>query len=254
MRRHALLGMLIAFPIAAVPLVWAAANGDGSPDSACAVREDALRSTATAGGEPSAEPVRWDAHARAVPAEGLTHNLRHGGVAVQYGSRVPEQTVARIVAWYRRDPLAVVIAPQSELGKRVVLSAWSGRAHCRTFDAAAFSEFRDSQRFRGPESPPRAELRPTRPVESLRVTPRRIAFVVSGPEGVSAEVRDAREQVVRRLGHFTVPARQQLVLAWDGRDDAGRRLPAGRYIAVVTADGEAGRAVERSSFDLPDGA
>jgi hypothetical protein len=75
--------------------------------------------------------------------------------------------------------------------------------------------------------------------------------VVSGAAGVSAEVRDPGGRVVRRLGHFTVAARQRLVLAWDGRDDAGRRLPAGRYLAVVTADGELGRGVARSGFDLP---
>ena len=249
MRRLALLGLFIALPFVAVPLVWAAASGHASPDGVCAVKERPLRSSASAG-EPSAAPARWHAHARAVPAERLAHNLRHGGVAVQYGSGVTEQTLRGVLAWYRRDPVAVVVAPQPDLGDQLVVSSWSTRARCRAFDAAAFSDFRDSQRFRGPESPPRAELKPARPLESLRATPRRIEVVVSAPADVTAEVHDPRGRVVRRLGHFTVPARQRLLLAWDGRDGAGRRLPAGRYGAVVTAEGELGRAVADSRFRI----
>jgi hypothetical protein len=252
MRRVALLGLFIALPFVAVPLVWAAANGSGSRDGVCVVSECALRSRA-AEGEPSAAPARWDAHARPVAVERLAHNLRHGGVAVQYGPRVPERTVRRLAVWYRRDPVAVVVAPAPELGDRLVISAWSARARCRAFDAAAFSEFRDSQRFRGPESPPNAELRPARAIASLRATSRRIEIGISAPAGVSAEVRDPGGRVVRRLGHFTVPARQRLVLAWDGRDNAGRRLAAGRYLAVVIADGELGHAVVRYGFPVSRG-
>ena len=74
-----------------------------------------------------------------------------------------------------------------------------------------------------------------RPIESLQATPRRISFVISAQGGVAVEVRDMQGTVVRRLGHFTVSA-QTLTLTWDARDDARRRLPAGRYVAVVATD------------------
>jgi hypothetical protein len=96
---------------------------------------------------------------------------------------------------------------------------------------------------------PQAQPLPARRVASVRATPRRIEAVVSVSAGVSVDVRDASGTVVRRLGHFTVPARQRLVLTWNGRDDAGKPLRAGRYVAVVSANGKAGaRAAAR--FDL----
>lgn len=104
------------------------------------------------------------------------------------------------------------------------------------------SDFRDVSRL--------ATAKPAiRPIESLQATPRRISFVSSAPGGVAVEVRDVQGTVVRRLGHFTVSA-QTLTLTWDERDDAGRRLRPGRYVAVVSGTGELGGASERDSFDL----
>jgi hypothetical protein len=201
-------------------------------------------------GEPAAPPVRWGVHARAVPDDRLEHNLRHGGIAVRYGAAVPAATVRRLAAWYRADQVAVVLAPKPELGARFELSSWSGRAGCRTFDAAAFSDFRETRRLEGPESPPLAELRPAEAVEALRATSRRIVFVVPVAVGVSVEVRDRKGRTVRHLGHFTVSASQRLLLSWDARNDAGRRLPAGSYVAVVTAKGELGSERFQARFDL----
>ena len=235
MRRLALLGLLLALPFVAVPLVWAATNGD-RPAAVCAADERAGR-LGVDGGEPANAPVRWDAYAHAVPADRMNHNLRHGGIAVEYGARVPDRIVRQVLAWYRRDRTAVVVAQSPSLGEGIVLSAWSGNSRCTTFDEDAFSEFRDEWRFRGPESPPRDQLRPARAIEQLRATPSRIAFVVSAAAGVSVEVHDTSGRVVRRLGHFTVAGGQRLVLAWDGR-----LLPPGRYVAVVRSGPKAFRA------------
>jgi hypothetical protein len=82
--------------------------------------------------------------------------------------------------------------------------------------------------------PTQARPLPVGRLAAVRATPRRIEAVVPTSAGVSVDVRDSAGAVVRRLGHFTVPTRQRLVLTWDGRDDAGRPLPAGRYVAVVS--------------------
>ncbi len=248
MRRKLLLGLLAALPLVAVPLVWAAASG-GTGAGVCAIDERAGR-PGLLEGEPKVAPVAWGAHRRAVPAERLGHNLRHGGVAVEYGDRVPAAELRRLLAWYRTDPVAVVVAPRPELGARLVLSSWSGSARCRAFEADAFSRFRADRRFQGPESPPLAELRPARAVESLTAGARRIEFVLSAAGSAQVEIRDARGRVVRTLGNYTVAGRQQLVLAWNGRGTDGERLRAGRYTAVVTARTDARAGVFRAPFRL----
>ncbi len=248
MRRLALVGLLLTLPFVAVPLVWAATNGGGRP-GVCTADERAERLGVTTG-EPSEAPLRWDAYAHPVQAGRLNHNLRHGGVAVQYGAAVPAHTVRRLEAWYRRDRVAVVVAPLPRLGAGIVLSSWSGSARCRTFDAAAFSRFRDERRFRAPESPPRAELRPARSIEQLRASGIRVTFLVTAGAAIQVEVMTSAGRPVRSLGHYTVSARQRLILGWNGRDDAGGILPPGRYLVLVKAGGELGPETFRVPFAL----
>ena len=53
-------------------------------------------------------------------------------------------------------------------------------------------------------------------------------------------------RVIRRIGFVLPPATRrtaraggsQALVRWDLRDDAGRRVPAGRYFAVVEVDGQ----------------
>lgn len=95
---------------------------------------------------------------------------------------------------------------------------------------ASLSEFRSAGFVASPQAPPQ-------PVESAAASVRRVSFFVTGPAGVEVTIRQASGRVVRRLGHFTVPVRQRLVLAWDGRG-----LPAGKYAAVIAARGVTSRA------------
>jgi hypothetical protein len=123
--------------------------------------------------------VIWNVYADPVPQINLVHNLEHGGIAVQYGSQVPKETVDEIVAWYSQDPNAIVVAPLPALGKRIALTAWSaeydgdpsnpssritqsqGRlAMCTAFDEDAFSDFRDDYRYEGVERFEPEQLRP----------------------------------------------------------------------------------------------
>lgn len=75
----------------------------------------------------------------------------------------------------------------------------------------------------------------------MAVGPRRVSIVVTRAGGVEVAIRSLDGELRRSLGHYTVSARQRLVLAWDGRS-----LPAGTYVAVVHAGGE----IERTRFRL----
>ena len=84
--------------------------------------------------------------------------------------------------------------------------------------------------------------RPTQPrplVEAVAATPRRVSFLVNRAAGIEVVVRDPDGALVRRLGHFTVPARKRLILTWDGSDAPGGS------VAVVKAAGQTFRAPVR---------
>jgi hypothetical protein len=130
-------------------------------------------------GPHDAQWVIWNVYDNPVPQINLVHNLEHGGIAVQYGDKVPKATVDQIVAWYSDDPNAIVVAPRPGLGNRIALTAWTadydgdptnpdaritdseGRlAMCTTFDEDAFSNFRDDFRYQGVERFEPEQLQP----------------------------------------------------------------------------------------------
>jgi hypothetical protein len=102
----------------------------------------------------------------------LVHNLEHGGVSVQWGSKVPAAEVAKVRAWYSDDPDGLVLAPLPALGDKIALAAWQdptpgkgnkgfGRvAKCTRFDEKSFDAFLDAYAFQGPEPFPRDALAP----------------------------------------------------------------------------------------------
>jgi subtilisin-like proprotein convertase family protein len=63
-----------------------------------------------------------------------------------------------------------------------------------------------------------------------------VAFDLARGGPVRVEVFDVRGRLVRRLIDGPLPAGAQSV-AWDGRDDAGRDLASGTYLARLAADG-----------------
>jgi hypothetical protein len=101
----------------------------------------------------------------------LVHNLEHGAIVVQYGSKVPKQTVEQIAAWYSTDPLGLVVAPLPAVSEiqakppagyedKIFLTAWTHVATCTGFDEGAFDRFRDDFRGDGPEKFPVSALQP----------------------------------------------------------------------------------------------
>jgi Protein of unknown function (DUF3105) len=120
-------------------------------------------------------PAVYNIYDQPVPEIRLVHNLEHGAIVVQYGSKVPRSVIQQIADWYAKSPLGMIVAPlptaQSDLhstptpgaDKKIFVTAWTHLASCSTFDEDAFSRFRDD--YRGPkgdnpEKYPLSELQP----------------------------------------------------------------------------------------------
>ena len=106
------------------------------------------------------QPAVWNAYSGPLVLVQEVHNLEHGGVIVQYGSRVSKPTVTQLQSFYRESPNALLLAPLPKLGDRIALSAWTHLATCRRFTATAFRSFRDAYRGKGPERFPVSALTP----------------------------------------------------------------------------------------------
>ena len=106
------------------------------------------------------QPAVWGIYTDPVDEIHLPHNLEHGGVVVQYGSKTPSDTAAQLDQWYRGDANGLVVAPLPQLGDKIALTAWTHLATCSRFDAGAASKFRDAFRYKGPENIPADSLNP----------------------------------------------------------------------------------------------
>ena len=117
-------------------------------------------------------PAKFNLYTFELPQLAVVHNLEHGGVAIQYGSRVPAATVAKIRNWYLRDTNGLLVAPLAALGSKIALTAWNAEpyagtppdpghgyvATCSRFDAAAFTAFVKAHRYKSGERFPKAAL------------------------------------------------------------------------------------------------
>lgn len=180
----AALAAVLLLAAAIVGIAFAVGGGGGGGDGTC-TREtfpDQGRAHITARQKPPRDfeynsfpatsgwhnpsPAIWNVYEQPVDQQMLVHNLEHGGVVVQYGEGVSQETVAEIVEWYRDDPNGIVVAPlpdspqAEELRGKIALTAWRNLAICSSFDEEAFSDFRDDFRGEGPERFPVEALEP----------------------------------------------------------------------------------------------
>lgn len=107
------------------------------------------------------QPAPWnfydgplDSQVRAV------HNLEHGGIIVQWGSKVVPFTVEQLRSFWQQSPNGMLMAPLPRLGGKIALTAWTHLATCSTFTESAFKAFRDAYRGKGPERFPVSQLTP----------------------------------------------------------------------------------------------
>jgi hypothetical protein len=110
-----------------------------------------------------AEPAIFGAYNEPLQQARVVHNLEHGGVFIQYGSKVPASTVSELQRFYDDHKPGTLLAPLPALGNKIALGAWvhtdedlakgtNGHgylAKCTKFDDKAFSAFFDSYQFKG---------------------------------------------------------------------------------------------------------
>jgi hypothetical protein len=106
-------------------------------------------------------PAIWNIYTDPVDQIRVVHNLEHGGIVVQYGDKVPAETVAQITNWYdNSDRSGILVAPLPALGDKVALTAWTHLATCPGFDQKAVDAFTDAHRYKGPERFPVNAMQP----------------------------------------------------------------------------------------------
>jgi Protein of unknown function (DUF3105) len=118
------------------------------------------RSFPPVSGDHYATPAIWSAYDQPLEQERAVHNLEHGGIVIQYGSKVPESTVTQLQEFYLDDPNGLILAPLPRLNDKIAVTAWTHLATCTKFDEGAFSTFRDAFRAKGPEPRRVEDLRP----------------------------------------------------------------------------------------------
>jgi hypothetical protein len=106
--------------------------------------------------------VLWGDYTEPQPLIKEVHNLEHGGMIIQYGTKVPKADVDKINAFWQKDPNAMLVAPLPKLGNKIALTAWTQWAECTNFNQNAFKKFQSAFRYHGPESPvfPKSALEP----------------------------------------------------------------------------------------------
>jgi hypothetical protein len=98
----------------------------------------------------------------------VVHNLEHGGIFIQYGDDVPEETVNALRDFYDRHKNGTIMAPLPRLGDEFALGAWVAEgeggngylAKCTAYDEEAVGAFFDAFQFRGPERFDPSQLQP----------------------------------------------------------------------------------------------
>jgi hypothetical protein len=106
--------------------------------------------------------VLWGDYTEPQPLIKEVHNLEHGGVIIQYGTKVPKSDITQINELWQKDPNAMLIAPLPKLGDKIALTSWGQWAECTHFNKNAFSKFISAFRYHAPESGvfPKSALQP----------------------------------------------------------------------------------------------
>jgi hypothetical protein len=105
----------------------------------------------------SPQTAIWNVYDQPVPQINYVHNLEHGGMIVQYGSAVSDAVVGQLTDWYQGDTRGLIVAPlapdleeeDATLADKIVLTSWTHKMTCSSFDEGALDDFKDD--YRGPQ-------------------------------------------------------------------------------------------------------
>ena len=116
----------------------------------------------------------WGFYTSTVNPRQVVHNEEHGGVIIWWGPKVSAATIAKLQAFYNELPDGMFGTPYASLGNKIALTAWTGNpatyyrtsygighiAVCPSYNAKAFTTFRDAYRGQGPEGIPLSDDEP----------------------------------------------------------------------------------------------
>jgi hypothetical protein len=124
------------------------------------------------------QPAPFGNYSDPVPQVVAVHNLEHGAMLIEWGSKVSRAIRNQIDAFYGESPNGMLVFPYPVLGKRIAFVAWTadvgklsgdrtkgyhgeGRvALCTRFDETAAKAFQKAFRAKGPERFPLDALKP----------------------------------------------------------------------------------------------
>ena len=107
-------------------------------------------------------PARWGNYPTPINQVQGVHNLEHGGIVIQFGSKISSGDLDRLMGYYDDDPNAVLMAPLPALGNKIAATAWQKLLTCTKFDKKALDSFKKKHRYKGPERLPKEALEPGR--------------------------------------------------------------------------------------------
>lgn len=102
-------------------------------------------------------PVMPGVYTEVQRPEELVHSLEHGNIVIYYDQ--PEaETLKALESWAKQfsGPWeGIVVVPKAELGRKIVLTAWTKKLVMPEFEPQVAATFIDEYRGRGPENPVR---------------------------------------------------------------------------------------------------
>ncbi len=107
-------------------------------------------------------PARWGNYPTPINQVQGVHNLEHGGIVIQYGSKISSSDLDRLMGYYDDDSNGILMAPLPALGNKIAATAWQKLLTCTKFDKKALDSFKKKHRYKAPERLPKEALEPGR--------------------------------------------------------------------------------------------
>ncbi|MBI1754949.1 DUF3105 domain-containing protein [Candidatus Azambacteria bacterium] len=98
--------------------------------------------------------AKWGVSNDPIPNEIQTHNLEHGGIAIQYKQGISNETKQKLEEIVKRYTSKVLMAPRESLDRNIALTAWTYLDKMDEFDECRIVGFINAHINKGPEFTP----------------------------------------------------------------------------------------------------